>query len=106
MLAGWQLYALIAVGAVGIALSQLAYRSGPLSASLPAMNSINPLVSVLIGVAVLDEHFRTGTIPSTFEALALAVMTLATVQLSRKARPMGRAIVGLANSPATTRKPG
>ncbi len=82
---GWQLYALIVVGATGMLLSQLAYRSGPVSASLPAMNSVNPLASVLIGVAVLDEHFRTGPIPSTVEAFALAAMTLATVLLSRGA---------------------
>ena len=83
LMSGWQLYALIVVGAIGILLSQLAYRAGPVSASLPAMNSVNPLASVLIGVAVYDEHFRTGPIPSTVEALALAAMTLATVLLSR-----------------------
>ncbi len=60
---GWQLYALIVVGATGMLLSQLAYRSGPVSASLPAMNSVNPLASVLIGVAVFDEHFQTGAHP-------------------------------------------
>ncbi len=83
LLSGWPLYALIVVGATGILLSQLAYRAGPVSASLPAMNSINPLASVLIGVAVFDEHYRTGPIPSTVEALALATMTWATVLLSR-----------------------
>ena len=85
LVSGWQLYALIVVGAIGIVLSQLAYRAGPVSASLPAMNSVNPLASVLIGVAVFDEHFRTGPIPSTVEAFALAAMTLATVLLSRAA---------------------
>ena len=83
MMTDWQLYALIAVGATGILLSQLAYRAGPVSASLPAMNSVNPLASVLIGAAVFDEHFRTGAVPSTIEAFALVAMTLATVQLSR-----------------------
>jgi drug/metabolite transporter (DMT)-like permease len=81
--AEWQLYALVAVGAVGVLLAQLAYRAGPLSASLPAMNCINPLASVLIGVAVFDEHFRTGLFASSAEFLALATMTVATVSLSR-----------------------
>ncbi len=85
LVSGWQLYALIVVGATGIVLSQLAYRAGPVSASLPAMNSVNPLASVLIGVAVFDERFRTGPIPATVEAFALAAMTLATVLLSRGA---------------------
>jgi drug/metabolite transporter (DMT)-like permease len=86
LLSGWQLYSLVVVGAIGIVLSQLAYRAGPLSASVPAMNGINPLASVLIGVAVFDEHFRTGAIDTTAETIALAVMTLATVLLSRLPR--------------------
>jgi hypothetical protein len=79
----WQLFALLALGAIGIGLSRLAYRTGPLSASLPALNSVNPLVSVVIGAAVFDEHFRTGAIPGGIEALALAITVLATVVLSR-----------------------
>jgi drug/metabolite transporter (DMT)-like permease len=80
----WQVYALVFAGATGIALTQLAYRAGPLSASLPAMNCVNPLVSVLIGVAVFDEHFRTGLLASSAEFSALGVMTVATVLLSRR----------------------
>jgi drug/metabolite transporter (DMT)-like permease len=80
----WQLYALVFAGATGVALTQLAYRAGPLSASLPAMNCVNPLVSVLIGVAVFDEHFRTGLLASSAEFVALATMTVATVLLSRR----------------------
>ena len=86
LLASWQPYAALAVGAVGIVVSQLAFRAGPLAASLPAMNSINPLVSVLIGAAVFDEHFRSGLMASTVEALALAVVTVTTVLLSRVSR--------------------
>jgi hypothetical protein len=82
----WQLYALAIVGAVGVVLTQLAYRSGPLTASLPALNSVNPLASVLIGVAVFDEHFRTGLLPSTVEAAGLAAVTVAVIMLSRPAR--------------------
>jgi hypothetical protein len=83
LVGSWQLFALLGLGAIGIGLSQLAYRTGPLSASLPALNSVNPLVSVVIGAAVFDEHFRTGAIPGSIELLALAVIALATVVLSR-----------------------
>lgn len=83
----WQLYAMVCVGAAGIVLSQLAYKTGPLSASLPALNSVNPLASVIIGVAVFDEHFRTGAVPSTVEAVGLVVVTLAVVILSRLSAP-------------------
>jgi hypothetical protein len=86
LLMAWQLYALLVVGALGFVLSQLALRAGPLTASLPALNSVNPLASVLIGVAVFDEHFRTGILPSTVEVMALAGVTVAVVMLSRPAQ--------------------
>ena len=79
----WQLYALVGVGAIGIGLSQLAYRTGPLSASLPALNSVNPLASVLIGAVVFDEHVHTGLVPAGIELLGLAIIALAAVALSR-----------------------
>jgi drug/metabolite transporter (DMT)-like permease len=85
LLLSWNLYALLGVGAAGIVLSQLAYRAGPLSASLPALNSVNPLASVLIGVGVFDEHFRTGALASTVEAIGLSAVTVAVVTLSRPA---------------------
>jgi hypothetical protein len=50
------------------------------------MNSINPLASVLIGVAVFDEHFRSGPLASSVEALALTAVTIATVLLSQLQR--------------------
>jgi drug/metabolite transporter (DMT)-like permease len=86
LMTAWQLYALVVLGAMGVILSQMAYRAGPLTASLPALNSVNPLASVLIGVAVFDEHLRTGRLPATVEVLALAAVTAAIVMLSRPAR--------------------
>jgi drug/metabolite transporter (DMT)-like permease len=86
LMLAWQFYALLGAGVLGFVLSQLAYRAGPLTASLPALNSVNPLASVLIGVAVFDEHFRTGVLPSAVEVAALATVTVAVVMLSRPAR--------------------
>ena len=83
LIGSWQLYVLLGVGVIGIGLSQLAYRTGPLSASLPALNSMNLLASVVIGAVVFDEHFRTGAVPTAIEVLALAIAALATVELSR-----------------------
>ncbi len=85
LLASWQLYALVLVGGTGLLLSQLSYRAGPMTASLPAINTLNPLVSVLIGWAVFDERFRTGTAAVGIEALCLLVAITATIALSRRA---------------------
>jgi drug/metabolite transporter (DMT)-like permease len=64
LLTTWPGYALIAVGGLGLLLSQLAYRAGPLRASLPAVTAVNPIASLVIGVAVFDERFsRRGAVP-------------------------------------------
>lgn len=79
----WPLYALLAVGGVGLLLSQYAYRAGPLSASLPAITVVNPIMSVVIGVAVFDEPFRAAPGYLLGEVLGLALMAVAAAGLTR-----------------------
>jgi drug/metabolite transporter (DMT)-like permease len=86
VVASWQMYAALALGTIGVFLSQLAYRVGPLSASLPALNSVNALAGVAIGVVVFHERFRTGLVASGVEVVGLVVMTVAVVALSRRPR--------------------
>jgi hypothetical protein len=64
LLTSWPLYTLLAVGAVGLLLNQLSFQAGPLSASLPAITVVNPLLAVLLGVTVYDETFATPPGPS------------------------------------------
>jgi drug/metabolite transporter (DMT)-like permease len=85
LLTAWPVYALVAVGSVGLLLSQLAYRAGPLRASLPAITTVNPIVSLVIGVAVFDEPFRAAPGYLLGEVLGLAVMAGAAVGLTRSA---------------------
>ena len=59
-LTSWQLYAVIVVGAIGLFLSQLAFQAGPLTASLPAIATVDPLLSIVVGVLVYDEHIHRG----------------------------------------------
>jgi len=60
LVTSWPFYALIGVGALGLLVNQLAYQAGPLSSSLPAIMTVGPVVSLVIGVVVFDEQFRTG----------------------------------------------
>ena len=60
ILISWQLYVVIALGAVGLLLNQLAFQAGPITASLPATASVDPLLSIVIGVAVYDERIHRG----------------------------------------------
>ena len=95
LLASWQLYALVAVGAIGLLLNQLAYQSGPLSASLPAITVVDPLVAILIGVAVFDENLRHRPPALAGELLCLGLLALAGYNLARlesaSAPPLGAA---------------
>jgi hypothetical protein len=83
LLASWPGYAMLAAGAAGLLLSQLAYRAGPLRASLPAITTVNPIVSLVIGVTVFDEGFRTGAPYLAGELLGLALIAAAGVGLTR-----------------------
>jgi len=83
LLTSWQLYAVIAAGATGLLLAQIAFQAGPLSASLPATAATDPLVSVVLGVVVFDEQLRTGAVPLLLSLLFLVLMSTAVVFLSR-----------------------
>ena len=84
LLGHWQVYALVGVGGSALVLSQVAYRAGPMTASLPAINSVNPIASVLIGWAVFDEKFRVGLASVPVEVILLSLVIVATVVLTRR----------------------
>ncbi|MDQ6837849.1 MAG: DMT family transporter [Actinomycetota bacterium] len=77
------LYLLVAAGAVGLALNQLAFAAGPLRASLPAITTLDPLASLVIGVVVYDEHLRNSSPAVAGTALGLAVVVVTTLALTR-----------------------
>jgi hypothetical protein len=56
VLTSWQFYVLIAVGIVGMVLTQSAFQAGPLRASLPSLTVADPVVSILIGITAFHEH--------------------------------------------------
>lgn len=81
----WPLYGLLVVGTTGLLLTQLAYRAGPLSASLPAVMTADATLSVIIGVAVFDERFRNGPVALLGEVVCLMLVIASAVVLSRSA---------------------
>ena len=87
MLESWQLYTVVVVGAVALLLNQLAFQAAPLSASLPATATVDPLLSVVIGVAVFDEPFHLGPGHGTILAGLLAVIGGAVILLARTSAP-------------------
>jgi hypothetical protein len=83
LVGSWPFYALIAVGAFSIVVTQLAYKAGPLSSSLPIIMTVDALVSLVIGASVFDEGFRNGAADLLGEAAGLALMLAASVGLTR-----------------------
>jgi drug/metabolite transporter (DMT)-like permease len=83
VLTEWPLYAFVAVGLFSLLLNQLAYQAGPLRSSLPAIMTVDPIVSLVIGVAVFDEQFRNGPADLVGEAFGLALVVAAAVGLTR-----------------------
>jgi len=87
LLHSWQLYAVIAVGATGLFLNQLAFQAGPLSASLPATATVDPLLSIVVGVAVYDEHIHRGPGSGAVLIGMLLMMGFSVIQLARTSEP-------------------
>lgn len=83
VLTSWQLYTVVVLGGAGLLLNQLAFQAGPLTASLPATASIDPLLSIVIGVSVYDERIRQGPGAGIALIALLILMGAAVVQLAR-----------------------
>lgn len=60
LLTSWQLYAMIAAGALSLFLVQSAMNAGRLLAAQPGLTLADPVVSIVWGVLVFREHVRTG----------------------------------------------
>jgi drug/metabolite transporter (DMT)-like permease len=60
LLTGWQVYAMVAAGTLGMFLTQSALNAGRLVAAQPGLTLTDPVVSVLWGVLAFGEKVRDG----------------------------------------------
>jgi hypothetical protein len=88
LLTSWQLYAVIVLGALGLVLNQIAFQAGPLTASLPAIATVDPLLSIAVGVLLYDEHLRTGPAAGLGLVALLLILGISVIQLSRSAEDL------------------
>lgn len=72
----WQPYAMAVVAVLGAIAQQSAFQAGPLPASLPVMDAVEPTVAVCIGVFAFAE--RVSTSPPALVAQAAGVVALLT----------------------------
>jgi drug/metabolite transporter (DMT)-like permease len=82
----WEPYALVVLGALGFVVNQRAFQAGSLTASLPTLTVVEPIVAALIGVTMLHETVPTeGALEWIAVAVSVVAMIVATVVLSRSA---------------------
>jgi len=79
----WDPYLIAVSGAAGLFVLQSALHAGPITASRTANVTVNPLVSIVIGVFAFGEHLRSGALLVTLDMLAIAVMCAGVVMLVR-----------------------
>ncbi|WP_295624693.1 DMT family transporter [uncultured Corynebacterium sp.] len=84
LLRSWELWSLIALALIGVAVQQASFNAGALRNSLPAMTCAEPVVAFVLGYAVLGEKFQAQGAQWLWMAAALAAMIVSTVVLSRK----------------------
>jgi drug/metabolite transporter (DMT)-like permease len=77
-----ELYVWLVVAVAATAWEQSAFRAGPLTASLPAVNVAEPIVGSVLGVTVLGETLKTNHFGMAALALSVAVMIAATIALA------------------------
>lgn len=78
----WQLWTLLVVAGAGLVLGQQAFAAAPLRVPLPVIASLDPLLSLLIGVTVYAEVLRTTPLALLGEAVGLGALLVAVARLS------------------------
>ncbi|WP_448851755.1 DMT family transporter [Corynebacterium sp. 335C] len=80
----WQLWLLVALMVIGTMAQQAAFNAGPLSNSLPAMTTAEPVTAFVLGYAILGERFQVEGVGWIWMGLALVAMIASTVVLARR----------------------
>lgn len=78
----WQTYILAVTGVLSVFLAQNAYHAGPIAASQSTLVIVDPLVSILIGIALFGDQLRTAEPWGALEAASLLVLFAGTAILA------------------------
>jgi len=111
VLTDWIPYALVATGVVGLFLIQSSFHAGPVTASQAAITLIDPIVSVVLGIYLFNDHLDTAgwrlpvEVASIFVVVA-GVMVLCTSPLVAGAKDESGAGDDLVRQPRRRQPPG
>jgi drug/metabolite transporter (DMT)-like permease len=87
VITSWQPYALCGVGYVSMTLNQLALNTRALAATIASSTSLDPIISVALGLALFHEHLHASALQAAVAFLALAAAVLGVTALARAEVP-------------------
>jgi len=79
----WEPYLLPVIAVTGILLNQSAFDAAPLRVSLPATTATEPIVGIVLGVAMFDERLRVDPPALAGEVGGLVALVVGIVILGR-----------------------
>ena len=82
VLISWETYAWLVMAVASVALQQLAFQAGDLSASQPAITVLTPVSAAICAAGILGETLQTSTLGLVVAGIAVLAMTWATIALS------------------------
>lgn len=68
LLSRWEPYVLVAVGLGGFLVGQSAYQAAPLKSSLPVIDTVEPVIAVVLAATVLKEHIGLTAVALALES--------------------------------------
>ncbi len=83
----WQPWTLMSLGIIGLLLSQSAFQSGALTASLPVIDTLEPISGVLIGVLIFDERLAASSVTLLAQLAGAAAAVVGIVLLTPGRQP-------------------
>jgi drug/metabolite transporter (DMT)-like permease len=108
-LSSWELWMLVVTGVVGWWLQQSAYQAGAITASLPIILVLQPIVAITLGLTVLHEQLTSGVltdlalVPASIAIIAVVVaLARSAARFEEPCRRRSSAMDARAPAPATS----
>jgi drug/metabolite transporter (DMT)-like permease len=104
VLSHWEVYALAVAGGLGFVLQQVSLATGRLAASVATVSVANPVVSILLGIVLLEERLsRPGWhVVVAVVGLGLALAGAVVISRAREAAAVAARIGALPDGSAVT----
>ncbi len=80
---GWLLWVTLLAALLGVLFPLLAFRAGPITASFPAVMSLNPIVATILGVYLFGQSLQGGVVNIVVMVASSVVIFIGIVWLSR-----------------------